>query len=363
MSQADETANRRGAGPIRPIALAMALVVALVLSAAGTLVLGGLTGTARAQDAAATQADGEELSVADVAELANPAVVTITILGEGFGGGDEGFPVGTGSGFIVDAAGHVVTNNHVVESADELSVQFFDGDTVAATVVGRDPFQDIAVLQLDLAEGQVVPGVLAFGDAESVRAGDQIVSIGSALGEFTNTVTEGTVGAVDRALDRLPNLLQHDAPIWPGNSGGPILNLEGEVVGVNVAGVGGARGGLDSTPAQLAFAIEIDIVEQLVDEILASGEVVWPFLGIVGRAVNDGHQIADVLDGGPAEEAGIEAEDVITAIDNQPIDGPNGLIDALARFDPGDTVSVTVDRNGEAQTLEVTLDERPAEAA
>ena len=356
MFQAVEIEDRQGAGPFRRVALAAAVVVALLLSAAGTL---GLGGAALAQDAPATQADGEELSVADVAELANPAVVTITSLGEGFRGSGEALPVGTGSGFIIDADGHVVTNNHVVEGADELSVQFFDGDTVSATVVGRDPVQDIAVLQLDLDEGQAVPAVLAFGETEDVRAGDEIVSIGSALGEFTNTVTDGIVSAVDRSLGEIPNLLQHDAPIWPGNSGGPILNLEGEVIGVNVAGVGGARG-VDSTPAQIAFAIEIDIVEQLVDEILATGEAVWPYLGIFGGAVNDGHQVAEVVEGGPAEDAGIEADDVIIAIDDQPIDGPNGLIDALAQHDPGDTVSVAVDRAGETETVEVTLGERPA---
>ena len=361
------TDGERAGTPWRPFLTAMALVVALVVGGFGALSLGG--GLAFAQDAGTgttTTQTEEALSVADVAERANPAVVTITTLGDiggVFGGGDEALPIGTGSGFIIDAEGHIVTNYHVVEDADEFTILFFDGDTATATLVGGDATQDIAVLQLDLEEGETVPGTLAFGDTESVRAGDQVVSIGSALGEFTNTVTEGTVGAVDRALSEspnrtLPNLVQHDAPIWPGNSGGPLLNLQGEVIGVNVAGIGGTR--LEATPAQLALAIEASAAEQVVEELLATGEVVRPYLGILGAAINEGHEVAEVLEDGPAEAAGIEAEDVITAIEDQAIDGPNGLNDALWQYDPGDVVSVTLERDGGTETVEVTLDERPA---
>ena len=323
-----------------------------------------------AQDATAAAGQAQQplpsgdLSVADVAERANPAVVTITNLQNGFGA-DEALPFGAGSGFIIDAEGHVVTNNHVVDDADELTVQFFDGTTVPATVVGRDELQDVAVLQLDLSGGEEVPGILAFGDSETVRAGDQVVSIGSSLGEFTNTVTDGTVGAVDRSLGGLPNLIQHDVPIWRGNSGGPLLNLRGEVIGVNVAGIGGERDRgdfQDALPAQIAFAIESNAVREVAEELIANGVVERPYLGISGEATEEGQLVLEVVAGGPADEAGIEEGDVITAINGQAIDGrDNSLLDLLLELEPGETATLTVDRDGAEQEVEVVLGLRPEE--
>ncbi len=344
--------------PLRPLVLAAVLAIALVLGVAGVLTAGG--GLAFAQESTPSAAQDEgDLSVADVAELANPAVVTIRSRQEGAFGQNGPRALGAGSGFIIDAEGHVVTNSHVVEDADELSVEFFDGTTVQATLVGRDELQDVAVLQLDLADCQEVPGIVTLGDSDTVRAGDRIVSIGSALGEFTNTVTDGTVNAVDRSLAGLPNLLQHDAEIWPGNSGGPILNLKGEVVGVNVAGVGNRRSQTEA--ARIGFAIEIDAVEDVVADLLDDGVVVRPFLGIAGGPVADGQEVVEVVEGGPADEAGVLPGDVITAINGQSLDGENGLLEALFEFKPGDTVTLTIDRDGTEETIEVVLAERPAE--
>jgi S1-C subfamily serine protease len=233
-----------------------------------------------------------ELSVADAAEKTNPAVVTILNLQpldqadlRGFDGieglpglpdipgidevpgidGDDGsealpgieeapgegtgdnpqidepaedtlVPVGTGSGFIVDEEGHVVTNAHVVDGAQELMVALADGTEVPATVVGSDALLDVAVLELDLPAGESVPGVATFGDSSALRAGDQVIAVGNALGSFPNTVSEGTVNGTDRAFPNeggLTTMIQHDAEIWHGNSGGPLLNLQGDVVGVN----------------------------------------------------------------------------------------------------------------------------------
>ena len=301
-----------------------------------------------------------DLSVADVAERANPAVVTITSLTNGFG--SQAVPVGAGSGFIIDAEGHVVTNNHVVEGADELTVQFLDGTAVPATVVGRDDLQDIAVLQLKLSGEERVPGIAVLGDSSAVRPGDQVVAIGSSLGELTNTVSDGTVGAIDRELYGLPNLIQHDAEIYPGNSGGPLLNLRGEVVGVNVAGIGGGRGTIEVAPARIGFAIASDAVREIVDELIANGAVARPYLGITGEQTSGGQVVVEVLDGTPAAEAGLLVGDVITAVDGEAIDGRTSLLDLLLEREPGDSVALTVDRSGSEQEIEVVLGQRPPES-
>jgi len=149
-------------------------------------------------------------------------------------------PVGSGSGYIIDESGHVVTNNHVVEGGAAFQVTFMDGTTVDAKLVGSDPYQDVAVLQLELSNGQKVPGTVSFGDSSKLRVGDQVIAIGSPYGEYANTVTAGIVNATDRSLDTgegymLPNLIQHDAEIYPGDSGGPLVDTSGAVVGVAFA--------------------------------------------------------------------------------------------------------------------------------
>ncbi len=309
-----------------------------------------------AQDAPAQPEAGAELSVADVAEQANPAVVTITVLSGGFGA--QAVPVGAGSGFIIDAEGHVVTNNHVVAGAEELSVEFFDGTTTTATVVGRDPVQDVAVIQLDLADGEELPGTVAFGDSDAVRPGDRVVAIGSSLCELTNTVSDGTVCAVDRELFGTSNLIQHDAEICPGNSGGPLLNLQGEVVGVNVAGIGGTQG-IDVAPARIGFAIASNAVEEIAAQLIANGEIPRPFLGITGEPIDGGQAVIEVSPGTPADEAGLQEGDVITAINGEAIEGRTSLLDLLLQYAPGDTVTLSVERDGTAQEIEIVLGERP----
>ena len=313
------------------------------------------------QDAPSTTdaADGSELSVADVAERANPAVVTVT--NESTDLGAQAVPVGAGSGFIIDAEGHVVTNEHVVSGADELTVQFFDGTEVPATVVGRDEIQDVAVLRLDLSGGEEVPGTVAFGDSDAVRPGERVVAIGSSLGEFTNTVSDGTVGAVDREFGPASNLIQHDAEIYPGNSGGPLLNLAGEVIGVNFAGVGGGESPIDVAPARLGFALAANDVREVVDQLIATGEVVRPYLGITGEAGDDGQVVVEIQAGTPADEAGLQEGDLITALDGQAIGGDTSFLDLLLERAPGDTVTLTVERDGAEQEIEVVLAERPAD--
>src|SRR5215212_1869959 len=401
---------------LRRVALTGVLTPVLVLGAAGLGALPGgilpvgvtaqsvIDGGTCAAFAAPAAAQTTEMSVADVAEKVNPAVVTILNMQPlsqadlgGFSGikgipgmpeipgvgelpqepdsGDNGsgkigettdsdslVPVGSGSGFIVDADGHVITNAHVVAGADELTVVLSDGTEMPATVVGSDELLDVAILNLDLPAGESVPGVATFGDSSSLRPGDEVVAIGNALGEFPNTVSEGTVNATDRSFPSeggLTTWIQHDAEIWHGNSGGPLLNLRGEVVGINTAGIGSGMMGADTGSADMAFAVEGNTVCRAAADLLTNGKIDWPYLGIQGEATSEGQSVVEVVEDGPSAAAGIEPGDVITALDGQEITRQNSLIDLLFAHEPGDVVSVTAERDGTPQTFQVTLGERP----
>jgi S1-C subfamily serine protease len=318
-------------------------------------------------------------SRADIAEAANPAVVTIyteqdmpdffqgqrQLPGNADQGQDDsGQITGAGSGFIIDEDGHVVTNNHVVANGDSFLVELIDGTTVNATLVGRDPVQDVAVLQLELEDGQSVPGTLAWGDSDTVRPGDDVIAIGTPLGEFTNSVSAGVVGGVNRTLSdmngSLDNLIQHDAPISSGNSGGPLLNMNGEVVGINTAAATGSQLNAVTTDG-LGFAVASNSAKAIVDQLLADGSVSRPYLGIEGQPLVEGHGVVSVEDGSPADEAGLEPGDVITAIDGSAIDADNTLQSLLYTHQPGDEVTLTVQRDNDEITLQVTLGERPGD--
>jgi S1-C subfamily serine protease len=407
---------------LHKVVLTGALTPGLIFGAAGFGILpGGILptgvtaqsvidgGTCAAFDAPATE-QTTAMSVADVAEKVNPAVVTILNLQplseadlngftgiDGFPGmpeipGIEGLPgseeapgaeddgteqiedsedsdtlvpVGTGSGFIVDEAGHVITNAHVVAGAEELTVALADGTEVPATLVGSDALLDVAILELDLPAGESVPSIVTFGDSSSLRSGEQVVAIGNALGSFPNTVSEGTVNATDRSFPSeggLTTWIQHDAEIWHGNSGGPLLNLRGEVVGINTAGIGSGMMGADSGSADMAFAVEGNTVCQAAADLLDDGKIDWPYLGIQGEATSEGQSVAEVVEDGPSAAAGIEPGDVITAFDGQDITRQNSLLDLLFEHEPGDAVTVSVERDGTPQTFQVTLGERPEDA-
>lgn len=404
---------------LRKVALTGVLVPGLIFGAAGFGVLPGVSTPAASAESvladgtcgvfsAPAPATASDMSVADVAEQVNPAVVTVVNMQPisqasmgGFTGiegmpeipgmpdiselpgieglpddgasdeagqiessGDEDtlIPVGSGSGFIVDELGHVVTNAHVVNGADELTVVLADGTEVPATVVGAEAILDVAVVKLDLPAGQSVPAVATFGDSESLRAGDQVVAIGNALGSFPNTVSEGTVNATDRSFPSaggLTTMIQHDAEIWHGNSGGPLLNLHAQVVGINTAGIGSANMGASASSADMAFAVEGNTVCKAAAELIEEGEIVWPYMGIQGEPSETGQAVVEVVEDGPSAAAGLEVGDVITAFEGEELGPQTSLIDLLFAQEPGDVVSVTVDRDGDLQTFELTLGERP----
>jgi len=366
------------AGILKRSAVAAALIVGL----AGGTVGGALLPSVSAQDSSSSaiaQTSGDA-SIADVVEMVNPAVVTIINLQEtvnpfnGQSTTDEPEAMGSGSGFIIDEAGHIVTNYHVTNGGDAFQVRFYDGEVMTATYVGGDRLQDVAVLKLDLEEGTSVPAIVAFSEPGSLRAGETVIALGSPFGELTNSVTTGIVNATDRSLDTglgyaLPNLIQHDADIYPGNSGGPLVNVEGEVVGINVAKATFANGTSDGD--SIGFAISGDAAAEIVEGILEDGTFDRAFLGVEAQPVAIqgnpnamfGESIVTVVEDSPAAQAGIIEGDIVTAVDGVQIDEQNHFVNLVVlENDPGDTVVLTVERNGEELEIEVTLGVRPVEA-
>ncbi len=285
-------------------------------------------------------------------------------------------PQGAGSGFIYDPAGYIVTNNHVVEGAQQLQVVLPppDNRTFTATLVGRDPQTDLAVLKIDGTNLPTVP----LGRSGQLRVGEWVVAIGNALAlQGGPTVTQGVVSATGRDEQEPPSqsapntagptlydLIQTDAAINPGNSGGPLVNLRGEVVGVNTLGSSQAQG--------INFAISIDGAKPIIDQIRQHGAVTRGYLGIGGATVTpaiaasrgltamNGVAIGQLDPGGPAAQAGLQQNDVIVGLGDVSIQGLKDLQDALTtRYKPGDTVAVKVDRGGTTQTIQVTLGTRP----
>jgi 2-alkenal reductase len=308
-------------------------------------------------------------------EQVRPAVVTVVNRLEsqmGFGGEARG------SGVIVDRDGHILTNYHVIEGAgsNSLEVIFDNGDSVPATLIGGDAISDLAVLKVD----RRVPAFAKLGDSSLLRVGETVIAIGSALGDFRNTVTVGVVSGLNRTLTRpdgivMENMVQTDAAINHGNSGGPLVNLSGEVIGINTAVV---RGGATGDVAEgLGFAIPVDTVKTISAELIKNGRVTRPFLGVQSRPMNrliasyyelrgpDGNLLTTgvlverVVEGSAAHRAGLRPGDVILKINEFALDEQHPLINVLTRFKPGDTVRLSVVRDGRLLELTATLGTRP----
>jgi 2-alkenal reductase len=324
-----------------------------------------------------TEPQSAPMSWVEVARRAGPAVVTIInqqqpvqdIFGFQQGATDEG------SGFVIDRKGDIVTNNHVIDNAQSLSVVFSDGHKVAAHIIRADPSADLAVIKVDAA----VPAVLRFGDSNRLQPGEPVLAIGSALGEFRNTVTSGVVSALGRTItepatssepngNTLHNLIQTDAAINQGNSGGPLLDDRGEVVGVNTAITRGSSTDLfgfsQSVVAEgLGFAIPSAIAKNEAAVLVQNKPPA--LLGVRYQPITSqqaqffgmpvGAYVKVVDPGSPAAKAGIKARDIITKIDNQSLTGTNDLQQIIGAHSPGDVVTVTLWRNSKTLTLKVKL--------
>ncbi len=265
--------------------------------------------------------------------------------------------VGSGSGVIISAEGYIVTNYHVIEGSRRFAVKYARGEQIEAQLVGAAPDFDLAVLKVD---GDL-PGVATWGDSSALPLGGQVIAIGSALGEYQNTVTTGILSGYNRTLDTLFGLLQTDAAINHGNSGGPLINTHGEVIGINTMVV---RGG-QSQAEGLGFAIPSNMAQGIVRQIIETGTAERPYMGVdlvtlnsqiadeVGVPVSDGAFIRDVVPNGAAAAAGIQPGDVITAINGRALNDRDTLQMIIMSNMPGDTVTITILRNGE--TFNVTM--------
>ena len=275
---------------------------------------------------------------------------------------------GVGTGEIIDLDGHILTNNHVIEGAERIIVTLFDGRGVEAQLIGRDPSTDLAVIQIP-AEG-LTP--IPIGRSADVRVGDHVIAIGHALDlPGGPTVTGGWVSALDRSIPSSPtitmnNLIQTDAAINPGNSGGPLVNTRGEFIGVNTAKIEAGEG--------IGFAIAIDPVMPLIQEMIARGRVERGFLGVSVVAISEalarnadlpvsrGVGIVSVAPGSPAEAAGLRERDIIVAVDDQEVVNPGDFESVLVRYRSGSSVRLTTVRGDETLSFEITLGDRPTES-
>jgi putative serine protease PepD len=358
-----------------------ALVVAVALaSGAGGAAVYGLAddgGTASsapvavatpsptARPAAAVKTSGG-LSVNQIYQRADPGVVDIKVTQadnaptDNFGGpggsGGGGESQAEGSGFVIDNDGHIVTNQHVVDGASSIKVTFANGHTASAKVVGTDPSTDVAVIKVDAAKSELHP--LAFANSNGVQVGDGVVAIGSPFG-LEGTVTTGIVSALNRTIQAPNNFtisgaIQTDAAINHGNSGGPLLDADGNVIGVN-AQIESDSGGNDG----VGFAIPSSIVQSVAQQLISSGKVQHAYLGVQLTDSSGGAGVAQVSSGGPADDAGVRSGDVITAIDGKAVANSDALVSVVNSHKPGDEVTLKVRRGGNTTDIKVKLGARP----
>ncbi len=315
-----------------------------------------------------------ETAITQAVEQVGPAVVTVIgrIPGAMTIFGQQPDQTVSGSGVIISEDGYILTNNHVVEDTVEVRVILADGTELPAHVVGTDRFADLAVLQ---AEG-TMPAVARLGNSDALKPGETVIAIGSPLGDFKNTVTVGVISATGRNLDtgkgyQLEGLIQTDAAINHGNSGGPLVNLAGEVIGINTLIVRGSGLGGDVAEG-LGFAIPSNTVRAVAEQLIAKGYVARPYLGITWQwitpriaafydlGVEWGVYVSAVAAGSPAERAGLRRGDIIVAFGETSLDPDHPFINALYHYAPGDTVTLRVVRQRQEVTVRVTLGELPA---
>ncbi len=270
-----------------------------------------------------------------------------------------------GSGFIISAEGHILTNSHMVDQAERLEVELRDGQTISAEIVGTDPESDVAVIKVNLND---LP-TLTMADSDALKVGEWVLAIGSPLG-LTHTVTAGIVSATGRRGLRIAgyeNFIQTDAAINVGNSGGPLIDLRGRAVGINTAIVGPGGGNIG-----IGFAIPMNMAKDIADQLIQTGSVERGYLGVVPQEVTQemaevfgldeatGVVIPQVTEGSAADKAGLQRRDVILEFDGQRMDSEIEFRNMVAERAPGTTVDLLIVRNGDRQTLTVTLDRRPS---
>jgi S1-C subfamily serine protease len=366
---------------LRPVfaALLAPLLAALAVSCAGgssspkTATPSGSGSPPASGGVAAIQPAAGGMTTVEIVQKLAPSVVRVQTEGatlDAFGRVTPGGGVGTG--VIFDASGYIVTNNHVVtvrngsQPADRITITLSDQRTATATIVGRDQATDLAVLKIDEGDLTAAP----FADPDSLQVGQDVVAMGFALDlQGGPTVTRGVLSAKGRTINEQPytinDAIQTDAGINPGNSGGPLVNARGEVIGINTAIVQGAQ--------SIGFAISVRLVEPTTQELIGKGKIDRAFLGVgtvdvtqsIARnfslPVDTGVAVTAVGKGSPAEDAGVQANDVIVSLDGEAVDNGGALLALLAKHRPGDTVTVEFYRGSDKRSAEVKLGARPGD--
>jgi serine protease Do len=385
------TAGSRSVGP--GTVLAAALLSAVLASGGTVAVLEGSGALRTADRLAGPVASGsptggqviridESSAIVDAATRVSPAVVQITATGvttDPFGGSIP--EQGVGSGVIFDSAGWILTNRHVVETsndqiASQLTVELKDGTRYTGSVYGVDSLTDLAIVKITATDLPAAP----IGTSADIKVGQLAIAIGSPLGTYSNSVTSGIISGTGRSVvvttgRRLTNLIQTDAAINPGNSGGPLLDAAGDVIGINTA--------IAQNSSGIGFAIPIDIARPVMRQALAGEPLARPYLGVRYEAIDlqvkaQKHLSVDqgalliegrdqtgasqpaIVPGGPADQAGLQAGDIIQALESQAIDAEHPLDLVLSGYAPGQTISLTVLRGGRTLTVHLTLGTRPA---
>ena len=357
------------------VLVAVGLVLALLMG-----ILGSAIGNSLFGKGSTTIYEGQrESSVIDVAKidtgkLMTPAEVYAANVNSTVGittsvttnfWGFQTTSAASGSGFILTGDGYVLTNYHVIESSNSISVTLYDGKSYDAVLIGYDESSDIAVLKID-AEG-LTPVVL--GDSDNLNVGDSVVAIGNPLGELTFSLTSGAVSALNREITLsnsvTMNLIQTDCAINSGNSGGALFNLYGEVIGITNAKYSGSGSG--ASIDNIGFAIPINHVRGIVESIIENGYVAKPYIGVIVSDVSEetmgyglpaGAAVKAVSEDSPAEKAGLQVNDIITAVNGKEISGRTGLSEAVSAASVGDTLTLTVYRQGNTISVDVTVGEQ-----
>jgi putative serine protease PepD len=383
----DELPTSGPAAPKKSRSTALMLALALLVgggaggAVASALDNGGSSGSAtRASGSALSQtrviastSDTVRGTPESAASIISPSVVTVEVTGQAQNRfGQTSSQSDTGSGIILRTSGYIVTNNHVVSAAasgGSVHVTLADGKTVAATIVGTDPTSDLAVIKIEPISGLKAA---TFADSDQLNVGQAVLAIGAPLG-LSNTVTQGIVSTLHRPVrtgdssssQAVIDAVQTDAAINPGNSGGALVNLAGQVVGINsaIATTGESASGSQSGNIGVGFAIPSSSASKIADQLIANGKATHSQMGVnvadapgtTDGAPGLGATISGVTAGGPAAAAGVQAGDVVTKVDDRRVTDSNSLIVAIRSHDPGTTVTVTLTRGGALKTLKVTL--------
>ena len=303
-----------------------------------------------------TAQPGTQLTVGSIYKLANRGVVKITVTSGGSSPFQQGTQQAQGSGFVIDGAGHVATNQHVVAGEHSIKVTFWNGKTYSASLVGSDASTDTAVIKVAAPASVLHP--LTWADSKSVQVGDGVVAIGSPFG-LEETVTSGIVSALHRQMTSPNNFtiddsIQTDAAINHGNSGGPLLNMQGKVIGIT-SQIESDSGGNDG----VGFAVPSNTARRIGSRLISTGKAEHAYLGVQLSDTSNGARVTEVVPGKAAEKGGIQAGDVIKSFGGKKIGSVDSLRFAVDAKHPGDVVKVTLERSGQSKTVTVTLSTRP----